>query len=76
MALSDDDKAHIKAVIDEARHILRDDRILARLPAPEPGEPDDQPEEPGGPPKAPPRKTTPPDPQPKRDKWWGDAAGE
>jgi hypothetical protein len=71
MALTDEDKAHIAGVIREARGILRDDMILARLPVPTPVEGDDAPD-PTGKPKAPPRKPEDDKPKAKPDRWWGE----
>jgi hypothetical protein len=71
MALSDEDKAYIKEVAKEARQILRDDKILARLPAPDPvKEPQRDPKD--GP-ASPPKKDEPVAPVAKPDRWWGDS---
>jgi hypothetical protein len=77
MALSEEDKKYIKEVAREARGILRDDRILARLPAPA-TPPDDAPEvDPKNGPASPPRKSDDEaKPVAKPDRWWGESLNE
>jgi hypothetical protein len=78
MAMTDDDKAYIKSVSDEARRILREDRILAKLNKVYPDAPDGG-DQNDGKPKPPPAKNPPAasgeDKKP-RNRWWGESADE
>jgi hypothetical protein len=69
MALSPEDKAEIQSYMREAAVIIREDKILARLPKPEPKEPD-----PKDGPITPPKKDDADTGKPvKHDRWWGEA---
>lgn len=70
MAFTDEDKKLIREEIAEARRILREDRVLAKLNK---HFPDQAEEEDDGLPKPPPKKDKPEEPPKKRDAWWGDA---
>jgi len=77
MALSDEDKAELKTQLDEARRILKEDRVLAHNARMDErwrrvhGE--DPPVAPPGSPPAPDPKDPPVDPPKKKGIWWGDA---
>jgi hypothetical protein len=75
---SEEDKAYLREQLAEARRILREDRILARLSRLSPDEPVD-PDSAGnadGKPPAPKKKDQPDEPPKKRRIWWGDALDE
>jgi hypothetical protein len=74
MAMTDEDKAYIKQVSQEAARILREDKILAKLSKAYPDDPPEtDPENPDGGPKAPPKKPAPePGKDKPRDRWWGE----
>jgi hypothetical protein len=74
MALSEEDKKYIKEVAREARGILRDDKILARLPAPVTDPPEGDPK--NGPTPPPRKDDKDTEPVVKPDRWWGTALDE
>lgn len=71
MTFSDEDKKLIREEIAEARRILREDRVLAKLNKHFPDQAEE--DEDDGLPKPPPKKDKPEEPPKKRDAWWGDA---
>ena len=69
--MADDVEAMVKREVAEARRILREDKLLAKLNKHFPDEPDPEPDD--GKPKPPDKK---PDPEPGAEKkpglWWGE----